>query len=78
MRQRQADNELKKKAKAQREAESAMMGQLFVPVQSKARAGEDPGSIICAFFKAGSCTKGAKCKFSHNLAVERKGAKINA
>jgi hypothetical protein len=27
------------------------------------------------FFKQGLCTKGAKCKFSHDLAVERKAEK---
>ena len=27
------------------------------------------------YFKQGSCTKGAKCKFSHDLAVERKAEK---
>ena len=37
--------------------------------------GADPKSILCAFFKQGQCGKGDKCKFSHDLAVERKGAK---
>lgn len=37
--------------------------------------GADPKSVVCAFFKLGQCTKGAKCKFSHDLAVERKGEK---
>jgi hypothetical protein len=27
------------------------------------------------YFKQGSCTKGAKCKFSHDLAIERKAEK---
>lgn len=31
--------------------------------------------MICAFFKQGQCTKGSKCKFSHDLAVERKAEK---
>jgi hypothetical protein len=35
----------------------------------------DPKSILCAFFKQGQCTKGDKCKFSHDLAIERKGEK---
>ncbi|KAK5642267.1 hypothetical protein RI129_008434 [Pyrocoelia pectoralis] len=32
-------------------------------------------SIVCAFFKQGQCTKGDKCKFSHDLAIERKAEK---
>lgn len=35
-------------------------------------AGVDPKSVLCAFFKQGQCTKGDKCKFSHDLALERK------
>ena len=30
---------------------------------------------MCAYFKIGQCTKGDKCKFSHDLAIERKGEK---
>lgn len=33
--------------------------------------------MLCAFFKQGQCSKGAKCKFSHDLNIERKGEKIN-
>ena len=33
--------------------------------------------MLCAFFKAGSCSKGDKCKFSHDLNVARKGEKKN-
>lgn len=39
--------------------------------------GVDPKSIVCEYFRAGQCTKGFKCKFSHDLAVERKGGKID-
>jgi len=28
--------------------------------------------VLCAFFKQGQCTKGDKCKFSHDLTLERK------
>lgn len=37
--------------------------------------GADPKSILCAFFKQGQCGKGNKCKFSHDLMVERKAEK---
>lgn len=39
--------------------------------------GVDPKSILCEFYKAGQCTKGFKCKFSHDLNVQRKGEKID-
>lgn len=43
------------------------------PVQSqRVEKGTDPKSVICAFFKAGQCGKGDKCKFSHDMSVERK------
>lgn len=49
------------------------MAALFRPVQSqKVEKGTDPKSVVCAFFKAGQCGKGDKCKFSHDLTVERK------
>ena len=38
-------------------------------------AGVDPKSVLCAFFKAGMCKKGDKCKFSHDMNLGRKGAK---
>ena len=40
-------------------------------------AGVDPKSIVCEFFRHGQCAKGFKCKFSHDLLVERKSAKID-
>ena len=33
--------------------------------------------MLCAFFKAGSCCKGDKGKFAHDLNVARKGEKRN-
>ena len=39
--------------------------------------GVDPKTVLCIFYKQGNCEKGRKCKFSHDLAVERKGEKKN-
>lgn len=39
--------------------------------------GEDPKSVLCAYFKAGVCEKGKKCKFSHDLGLDGKAAKID-
>lgn len=50
------------------------------PLRSEAGpwgAGVDPKSILCQYFKAGTCQKGAKCKFSHDLNIERKSEKID-
>lgn len=37
--------------------------------------GVDPKTVLCQFYKQGHCDKGKKCKFSHDLSVERKGEK---
>jgi len=37
--------------------------------------GVDPKSVLCQFFKKGACEKGRKCKFSHDLDVERRAEK---
>eukprot|EP00798_Chlamydomonas_sp_ICE-L_P004043 gene4043-14122_t len=37
----------------------------------------DPKSVLCEFFRHGQCNKGFKCKYSHDLAIERKGEKID-
>ena len=39
--------------------------------------GVDPKTVVCIFYKQGNCEKGKKCKFSHDLSVERKGEKRN-
>ncbi|CAH0548032.1 unnamed protein product [Brassicogethes aeneus] len=63
--------EKEKKLKEQKELAS-----LFKPVQTqKVEKGADPKSILCAFFKNGQCGKGDKCKFSHDLTIERKAEK---
>lgn len=44
---------------------------------TKLCSGVDPKSILCEHFKVGQCAKGFKCKFSHDLNVQRKGEKID-
>ena len=39
--------------------------------------GVDPKTVLCIFYKQGNCEKGKRCKFSHDLAIERKGEKKN-
>ncbi|GBB95578.1 hypothetical protein RclHR1_02570012 [Rhizophagus clarus] len=55
------------------------LAELFKPVQvqQKVPFGVDPKTVLCQFFKSGQCQKGDKCKFSHDLNVERKSAKID-
>eukprot|EP00911_Craspedida_sp_UC1_P001557 UC1_evm2s1176 len=77
MRKKQQERDALQAAKRARQMQEEMMGKLFTPLQTVVKKGEDPSSIICAFFKAGACAKGKKCKFSHDLTMARKGAKIN-
>jgi len=77
--------EAEKKARALAKEEKAMraaeLGSLFktvvTPVQQHLAEGADPKSQLCAYFKAGNCIRGSKCKFSHDLSLDRKTAKIN-
>ena len=41
----------------------------------KISAGADPKSVLCVFYKQGMCSKGARCKFSHDIELERKAEK---
>lgn len=68
-----------KKKKEEEKARERELNELFkVAVsQPKVPPGVDPKSILCEFFKAGQCTKGFKCKFSHDLNIQRKGEKID-
>jgi len=45
--------------------------------QEQPKDGEDSKSILCAFFKSGLCKKGDKCKFSHDLNIEKRSAKAD-
>ncbi|XP_073489180.1 zinc finger CCCH domain-containing protein 15 [Aquarana catesbeiana] len=65
----QTENDKKTKKK-----ELLELNDLFKPVVAaqKVSKGVDPKSVVCAFFKQGQCTKGDKCKFSHDLSLERK------
>ncbi|KAJ3340175.1 hypothetical protein HDU93_007264 [Gonapodya sp. JEL0774] len=65
----------RKKAEEDKKKE---MAELFKPVQTqKVPFGVDPKTVLCQFFKAGHCEKGSKCKFSHDLNIEKKAAKID-
>ncbi|KAI9551410.1 hypothetical protein GHT06_021743 [Daphnia sinensis] len=66
----------KEKKEAELRAQKEMQD-LFKPVQpvQKVEKGADPKSILCAFFKQGTCGKGDRCKFSHDLEIERKAEK---
>ncbi|XP_071451632.1 zinc finger CCCH domain-containing protein 15 homolog [Hetaerina americana] len=71
--------ETKKQERDKKDAklkESKELNMLFKPVATqKVEKGTDPKSVLCAFFKQGQCTKGDKCKFSHDLTLERKAEK---
>lgn len=59
---------------AKREAEQL----LNKPAQiQKVPFGVDPKTVVCIFYKKGNCEKGKKCKFAHDLDVERKVEKKN-
>lgn len=68
-----------KKKKEEEKAREKELNELFKVAisQPKVPLGVDPKSILCEFFKAGQCAKGFKCKFSHDLNVQRKGEKID-
>ncbi|CAL8468173.1 g7712 [Coccomyxa elongata] len=66
----------KKAAEAARAKELAELFAVAIK-QPKVPVGVDPKSVVCEYFRHGQCTKGFKCKFSHDLNVERKGGKID-
>lgn len=71
-----AQRERDKKAAEDAKRETEML--LNKPAQvQKVPFGVDPKTVVCIFFKKGDCEKGRKCKFSHDLSVERKTEKKN-
>lgn len=70
----QREREKKAAEDAKREAELLMNR----PAQiQKVPFGVDPKTVVCIFYKKGNCEKGKKCKFSHDLEMERKTEKKN-
>jgi hypothetical protein len=76
--EKEKEKALRAKQKADDEKRAKEEALLLKPVQTqKVPFGVDPKTVLCAFFKAGQCEKGTKCKFSHDLNVERKVEKKN-
>ncbi|PWZ01041.1 hypothetical protein BCV70DRAFT_199401 [Testicularia cyperi] len=57
---------------AQQAAKDRAADPLFAIVQPKVPFGVDSKTITCAFWKAGKCDKGSKCKFAHSNDASRK------
>ncbi len=73
---KEAEKLQREKEKAAAEQAAKETAELFKPVQTqKVPFGVDPKTVLCQFFKKGHCDKGRKCKFSHDLAIERKAEK---
>ena len=71
-----AEKEQREKEKKAAEEARREAAELFKPVQTqKVPFGVDPKTVLCIFYKKGICEKGRKCKFSHDLAIERKAEK---
>ena len=76
--EKEKEKAMREKAKADEEKRKKEEAALFKPVQvQKVPFGVDPKTILCAYYKAGNCDKGTKCKFSHDLNVGRKVDKKN-
>jgi len=78
-RAQEREQQAKKDKKAAEEQRKKELEELFAVAikQPKVPLGVDPKSIVCEFYRHGQCTKGFKCKYSHDLNVERKSAKID-
>jgi hypothetical protein len=69
-----AQREREKKAAEDAKREAELLLNRPAQVQ-KVPFGVDPKTVVCIFFKKGNCEKGKKCKFSHDLSIERKTEK---
>ncbi|SPN98520.1 related to TMA46 - Protein putative involved in cytoplasmic ribosome function [Cephalotrichum gorgonifer] len=62
--------------KAAEEAKKEALELMNRPAQiQKVPFGVDPKTVLCIFFKKGNCEKGKKCKFAHDLELDRKTEK---
>ncbi|KAK7006158.1 hypothetical protein R3P38DRAFT_3036997 [Favolaschia claudopus] len=76
--EKEKEQAMRAKEKLEEEKRKKEEAALLQPVQAqKVPFGVDPKTVLCAFYKAGHCDKGKKCKFSHDLNVERKVEKKN-
>jgi Zinc finger C-x8-C-x5-C-x3-H type (and similar) len=76
--EKEKEKVLREKAKAEEEKRNKEEAALLKPVVAqKVPFGVDPKTVLCAYFKAGHCEKGSKCKFSHDMEVARKVEKKN-
>lgn len=76
--EKEKEKALREKAKAEEAKRLKEEAALIKPVQvQKVPFGVDPKTVLCAFYKAGTCEKGSKCKFSHDLDIGRKVEKKN-
>jgi len=73
---KEAEKAQREREKLASEAAKRAEAELFKPLQvQKVPFGVDPKTVLCQFYKKGHCEKGRKCKFSHDLDVERKTTK---
>lgn len=71
-----AAREKEKKAAEDAKKEADLL--LNKPAQiQKVPFGVDPKTVLCIFYKKGDCEKGRRCKFSHDLTIDRKTEKKN-
>lgn len=67
--------EEERKMKEEAERRRKVEGELFAIVQPKVPFGVDPKTFTCAYWKAGRCEKGNKCKYAHSADPGRKTEK---